>query len=413
MRGNEMGSSRVKSGFALVLSVATLCGCGADGPRPPAGDTPLATSSQRLLSYGDHSYFISTTARTWGDANRACADMDMTLVTLDDAAEEQWLVSQMPTTATEWWLGINDLGTEGLWTWVGAPSTYTHWNPGEPNAATTAEDCGLHSASGGWNDLSCTVTRLFVCESVPPRAAQYDGHDYLFFTAPKPWAQARSTCLASGYDLVSINDAAEDTWLKTQVPSLLTSWIGFTDQAQEGVWRWSNGLPVTYSNWRRYEPNDTNGAEDCAVNNAPVTSSAAAGGWNDIPCGEYVSFICEATPAPEGYGQFTYQATATASATQGTRDYDVWLEAGQTLEIGTCGLPTAYTTKDTFLRLLGPDGLEVAANDDDCKGQGSRFRYRVPACGAGGYVVKAGCYDTGTCDGRVVFRIIPAPTTQP
>lgn len=418
MSGEKSGTVRsarvTRSGFALLLGMTTLWGCGTEGltaPEAMMGDS--LRTAQQALSYGDHTYVFSTTAKNWLDAAKACADLDMGLVTFDDAAEEQWVRSQLPAPG-EWWIGFNDRAIEGTWTWAGAPSTstYTHWKPGEPNAAYTTEDCAL-SDHIGWNDAACTMVRPFACESLQVKPAQFNGHAYLFYTQMKPWAQAQATCRSQGYDLVTINDSAEDAWLKTQVPAGLASWIGFSDQAQEGVWRWSDGAPVTYTNWRRYEPNNTGSYEHCAVNNAPPVGSTPGGGWNDIHCGEYASFICEQGYPPEGYGYFFYEATGTASATQGTTPHEFWLEAGATLEIGTCGLPEATASGDTFLRLEGADGLEVSANDDDCKGSGSRIRYRVPACGAGTYVLKAGCFENGACAGRVVYRILPPEPPQP
>jgi hypothetical protein len=415
MRGEGTSAVRGswwKSGVALLLGTAMAYGCGSESLTPAGQREALGTTEQGLLSYGSHTYVISSVARTWADASRACAELDMGLVTLDDSAEEAWLLGQMPSTAGEWWLGYNDVGIEGFWTWVGGPSSYTRWNPGEPNGAYSTEDCATASRNAGWNDAQCSQTRVYACESIPVRVSYRDTHEYTFFTQMKPWAQARAVCQGLGADLVTIDDAGEDQWLKTQVPAGLASFIGFTDQAQEGNWTWADGTPAGYTNWRRLEPNNTSGLEHCAVNNAPVSGSNPGGGWNDIPCTSMSSFICERALSLEGYDSFAYQAAATANATLGTRNHDLWLQAGQTLEVGTCGMPLASATGDTFLRLEGPGGVEVAANDDDCKGSGSRIRFRVPDCGTGTYVVRAGCYDNSACQGRVSVRIIPAPAPQ-
>ena len=48
--------------------------------------------------------------------------------------------------------------------------------------------------------------------------------------------------------LVTINDAAEQTWLAA-VFGHEFYWIGLSDAEKEGTWQWDNGEPVTYENW--------------------------------------------------------------------------------------------------------------------------------------------------------------------
>lgn len=48
--------------------------------------------------------------------------------------------------------------------------------------------------------------------------------------------------------LVSINDKAENEWIKN-VFGRSNFWIGLSDAAEEGKWVWHSGEPVTYTNW--------------------------------------------------------------------------------------------------------------------------------------------------------------------
>jgi hypothetical protein len=319
-------------------------------------------------------------------------------VTVNTSAEEQWLREQQPSGL--WWLGFNDRTTEGAWGWASSSSTYTHWIPGEPNNVNN-EDCATFSASG-WNDVPCTASYRFICESFdPPQQAQYNGHDYIFFEQPKSWVDAQHTCAQQGFSLVTVNDSAEDAWLKEQAPSR-SMWLGFSDLASEGTWAWEDGAS-TYLNWRPGEPNNQ-GNEDCAVNNSGATSTGGAGRWNDIPCTGPAPFVCESRdngPLIHHYVNFT--ASNTASATQGTTDVTLSLEPGQVLSVGTCGVAGAFATNDTYLRLLGPTGEELFSNDDACKGSGSHLRYKVPTCGGGLYTLKVGCFENGSCGGRLGY----------
>lgn len=387
--------------FGCLVRMGFALGCGSGASDAEAVDAQadghVATGFQRL-DYEGHSYFFSTDTKTWDAAVSACFAMGMKPVVVNDSAEDQWLRAQQPTLT--WWLGNNDRTTEGTWVWASGTSTYTHWNAGEPNNVNN-EDCGT-SAPSGWNDVPCTATYRYVCESFdPPQQQQYNGHDYIFFEQRKNWVDAQYTCAQQGFSLVTVNDSAEEAWLKEQAPTF-SAWLGYSDRTTEGTWLWEDGAP-TYTNWRPGEPNNQNN-EDCAVNNSGSTSSGPAGKWNDIPCTELAPFICESRdngPFLHHYVNFT--ASNTQSATVGTTDVTVSLEAGQVLTVGTCGVAGAYATNDTYLRLLSATGEEIFSNDDACKGSGSNIRFKVPPCGGGTYIIKVGCFENGSCGGRLGY----------
>jgi len=77
-------------------------------------------------------YFL-TTSTTWTDAQAQAVAAGGNLVTINDAAEQNWLSSVFGTTEL-FWIGLTDRVTEGVFQWVsGQPVTYTNWAPGEPN----------------------------------------------------------------------------------------------------------------------------------------------------------------------------------------------------------------------------------------------------------------------------------------
>lgn len=127
------------------------------------------------------------------------------------------------------------------------------------------------------------------------------GVSYLFcndWLDRKRWTAARDWCRGRGYDLVVVNDAAEQAWLDANVGDSGNSyWIGYNDRTTEGTWAWSRaGTGVTYTNWNAGEPNDSSD-EDCAVLNPFDTgASGVAGGWNDVDCNDDHRYVCEAPP---------------------------------------------------------------------------------------------------------------------
>ena len=79
-------------------------------------------------------------------------------MTINDAAEQNWLLSVFGTTQ-RLWIGLTDTATEGVFNWVsGQAVTYTNWTPGEPNtgSGSYSEDyvaMNWFGTSGQWNDL--------------------------------------------------------------------------------------------------------------------------------------------------------------------------------------------------------------------------------------------------------------------
>lgn len=108
-------------------------------------------------------------------------------------------------------------------------------------------------------------------------------------------------------------------------------------------------------------------------------------------------------PPPPPANSYSYSASNTNSAQQNTVNQVVALTAGQKITLGTCGLTGATFTGDTWLRLSGPTGTEVASNDDACGGRGSSITFTAST--AGNYTIRGGCYSTGSCTGTVVWQL--------
>jgi hypothetical protein len=95
------------------------------------------------------------------------------------------------------------------------------------------------------------------------------------------WANAETNAIALGGHLVTINDAAEETWLRTTFGRSTRYWIGFTDQAAEGTWAWISGEAVTYTNWNGGEPNNSMPPNPLGEDYAVINWNTGNGAWND------------------------------------------------------------------------------------------------------------------------------------
>jgi hypothetical protein len=80
-----------------------------------------------------------------------------------------------------------------------------------------------------------------------------------------------------------------------------TYWIGLSDSQVESVFTWSDGSPLSYSNWALAEPNDAGGAEDCTTILGGGLSNPGVQGigrWNDLSCTNARPFVCSTLSAP-------------------------------------------------------------------------------------------------------------------
>lgn len=120
--------------------------------------------------------FLEGFGRPYLTARGECEALGARLASLATRREFDLVLARM--VAAGYWLGLDDLGTEGTFVWSSAETgTFTNWRLDEPNDAMGLEDCTVMYGNyvgefaafvGGWNDVDCTTTRYAVCERTPP-----------------------------------------------------------------------------------------------------------------------------------------------------------------------------------------------------------------------------------------------------
>ncbi|MEO1032881.1 MAG: HYR domain-containing protein, partial [Bacteroidota bacterium] len=75
-------------------------------------------------------------------------------------------------------------------------------------------------------------------------------------------SQAFAMAEANGYELLTINSAAENDYIASTLPSLSTTYIGYNDVTTEGTFVWQSGQPNFYENWRDGGPSTTGDSSD-------------------------------------------------------------------------------------------------------------------------------------------------------
>jgi hypothetical protein len=263
---------------------------------PPAVQACLNDPTYVADGTGRRYKYISQDA-DYDTAIDRCAADGAHLPVIDSMAENTYVRS---LGTNDIWLGFNDLAEENTFRWTtGAPATFTRWAGGEPNDENT-EDCTYLRSDGQWNDTACEEAKRPVCECDPAyhppetptcRTATTGftlRHGRRFFarTAAKPWAEAKADCESIGAYLMVVVDDDENTDLN----NLLTgsAWLGLSDRATEGTFRWVNGSPSTYSRWTGGTvPQDE--ALDCGV-------LLDAGTWSNVNCDTTSIYACECAP---------------------------------------------------------------------------------------------------------------------
>lgn len=118
----------------------------------------------------------------------------------------------------------------------------------------------------------------------PQDARPHGEHWYKRIDQRMDWQAAKAHCEALGGYLAVIENEAEANFVQ-EIAGDQPVWIGLSDHAQEGQWRWVNGKPLTYTRWAEGEPNNAGGAENYA-------GLFHDGRWNDFPEQEML-FVCE------------------------------------------------------------------------------------------------------------------------
>lgn len=223
-----------------------------------------------LATYNGKEYSLTSGSKTWQEAEAEAISKGGHLVTINDRAEENWLRNTFSRTEGLW-IGINDAGSEGTFEWAnGEAVTYTNWAPGEPNNAGGVQDYGwLNYLEGQWDDNFNNSTLRGIIEvdpdSPPPEPGgtkTYNGNTYKFTSSSQTWEEAEAEAIQAGGHLVTINDRAEETWLRENFSKTEGLWIGINDAQQEGRFEWASGEAVTYTNWAPGEPNNAGNFQD-------------------------------------------------------------------------------------------------------------------------------------------------------
>lgn len=275
---------------------------------------PLGTG---WVAYNGSCYLFSNHKLKYSEAFAECGQLDSDLLyfyTEADRLDFVTVINKQKIYKERWWTSLTDTGHPGGWTWGNnAASTLATgnsvvWNS-EPDDTHHLENCVALNNQGAISDQDCTEQHSYLCEYTSSTGCidgwtQSGTSCYLFSSQydVSSWKAAGTTC--ANYQ-VSTNSPTYLARIETNQELITLGmlfstmsetsqiwWIGMTDQAVEGVWRWENGQKVQLSilNWAN-EPNNLGGLQHCGLiyNN---------GRFGDESCDTLAYYVCK-TPTSD------------------------------------------------------------------------------------------------------------------
>lgn len=102
---------------------------------------------------------------------------------------------------------------------------------------------------------------------------------------------AKKACLIFGGKMASFENKDKYDKVIEWLPKILKRrvWLAVRDSKKEGTWVWENKKTLDYDHWIENRPDNWKKTEDCAE----IQLWRKKPGWNDMPCGEKLGFICK------------------------------------------------------------------------------------------------------------------------
>ncbi|XP_053258166.1 C-type lectin domain family 4 member F-like isoform X4 [Podarcis raffonei] len=151
----------------------------------------------------------------------------------------------------------------------------------------------INMADGLRNPKIVHTSHLFK-KGKPKTAGGWDffGKSFYYISnEEKTWHDAESFCLTRDSHLASILSDEEQNYLTSQLSD--PTWIGLTDENEEGNWKWTDGSRTKAQYWSLGNPSysEHDGAleKDCTS----IVPSSGGYNWNDDYCHKLHKWVCK------------------------------------------------------------------------------------------------------------------------
>nr|XP_056713078.1 macrophage mannose receptor 1-like [Euleptes europaea] len=278
--------------------------------------------------YKDNEYYFHNTTLPMGEARRFCKKQGGDLAVIASEKEQMflWKYNSFHASNGNFYIGLT-VGLDGKFRWLdGSLVTYVAWSPNEPNNAHELEDCvEVYARTGLWNDVYCSEEKHFICErhnssvrstvaptSPAPQGGCAEGW-HLFNNKcfqifgfneeeRKNWSASRIACKNIGGNLATIPSKSVQAFLTMHLKNVPDdSWIGLYDIVEEGLFLWSDGSTVNYTNWVNGAPSPPRRWSDHDFDCVTMIKNPEkwAGNWKDRKCSMKYGYICQKNTDPE------------------------------------------------------------------------------------------------------------------
>ncbi|XP_065644833.1 macrophage mannose receptor 1-like isoform X3 [Hydra vulgaris] len=250
------------------------------------------------LKNAGYCYLYQNSTKNYQDSLLSCQSYGGSLLSVEDQVENAYILNFIISNNLQSitiWIGLHDNEALRKFEWLdGTPLSYTNWRANEPNNLNRNEHC-VEISKGGWNDNSCEKSFCYICKlkivnlTCPGGWIQSAAYCYLYQYSPKNYQDSLLSCQSYGGNLLSVEDQVENEFILSFIIGnnlvKTSTWIGLNDIKAPREFRWSDGTPLSYTNWKINEPFNLDGNEHCV--------ELSSGGWNDTDCGKNFSYICK------------------------------------------------------------------------------------------------------------------------
>ena len=150
--------SRLPDGGTTTQQISTFNANFTESLLPNSVNNPQFTFS--INPANNHLYALAHPNQTWSQSEALAQSLGGHLVTINDAAENDWVSTTFGSFAPYLWIGLTDRAVEGDWgTWNdGTPVGYSSWASGYPRVVDNYDDGYLNVSNRLWYDYPSSTS---------------------------------------------------------------------------------------------------------------------------------------------------------------------------------------------------------------------------------------------------------------